>query len=563
MSRALVLLTWLRTVASWRAFWRSGRGSPVAILGRLLIIAFMLAPAIGWVSAVWRSRASDQNDLLSAWLLSAVREAARVATLPLLLFLILIGILSALTNPFRFSPTEVDLLFAGPFRRRQLVNYKLGAAFSGQVLMSFLLAAPLGTAVSGIIPVFVGSLLIFNFIHLFSLIAGLLGTTLGLHDSRGPRRLAFAFALLFGTLAILWFRIGKSIEDPIAVYLQLERSRAWSAATSPLRWFVEVGLAKSIWPDLVEWSSLCLLVNGLLLVIVHKLDARLEVRAVQNDGRGADLDAGRPVSERVPWTLPLLSRCQGMGPIAWRQSMNVVRRPELIAVALLMYGVVAFVLFALTTGSMAILFLPTLDGHREINPVGAWACGAVAIALPMFLASGLSFDFRGDMGRIDVLKALPIEPIVLTAGQLFVPVVIATVLQWLVMVAMAIAVRSVPAGLSVAAAFGPPVSVVLIAIENLLTLWFPMRPTPGTTPEPFELIGHALFRPVLRMAEHLRGRLRDVRGVGRGLFPVRPERHRGPGRCLADLGGVRIRPRRPCCRSCVRSILDVLARISA
>ena len=37
----------------------------------------------------------------------------------------------------------------------------------------------------------------------------------------------------------------------------------------------------------------------------------------------------------------------------------------------------------------------------------------------------LSFDFRRDMGQIDVLKAIPIEPIVLTAGQLFVPVVTA------------------------------------------------------------------------------------------------------------------------------------------
>jgi hypothetical protein len=189
-----------------------------------------------------------------------------------------------------------------------------------------------------------------------------------------------------------------------------------------------------------------------------------------------------------------------MGSIAWRQSMIVVRRPDLIVVALLLYGVMVFMLFSLTVGNMGILFLPTLNGHREINPVGAWACGAIAIALPIFLASGLSFDFRGDMGRIDVLKALPIEPIVLAAGQLFVPVVIATVLQWLVMAAMAIALRSVPAGLWVAAAFGPPVSVVLMANENLLILWFPLRPTPGATPEPFELIGHALLLPFLRMA---------------------------------------------------------------
>jgi hypothetical protein len=104
------------------------------------------------------------------------------------------------------------------------------------------------------------------------------------------------------------------------------------------------------------------------------------------------------------------------------------------------------------------------------------------------------------MGQIDVLKALPIEPIVLTAGQLFVPVVIAAVMQWLAMAVMAIALRSVPAGLWVAAAFVPPVSVVLMAIENLPTFWFPLRQSPGTKPEPFELIGHVLIHPLLRMA---------------------------------------------------------------
>jgi hypothetical protein len=499
MSRALVLLTWLRTVASWRAFWRSGRGSPVAFLGRLLIVVLMLAPAVGWVAAVLRSF-TVQNDPLTAWLRSAVREATHVAPLPLLLFLILVGILAALTKPFRFSPTEVDFLFAGPFRRHQLLNYKLGAAFSGHVLVSFLVAAPLGTGVSGLIPVFVASLLMFNFLHLFSLVAGLLGMTLGFHDSRAPRRLSFAFALLFGTLAILWFRFGKSLVDPIAIYRQLEHSLLWRVATLPVRGFVEAGLAQSIWPDLVEWSSLCLLVNGLLFVTLHKLDARLEERAEQSDGRTADLDAERPASKRTPWTLPLLSRCQGMGPVAWRQSMNVVRNPQLIAVALSIYGMLVFMLFTLSVGGSAILFLPTLDGHVEINPAAAWVCGGIVIAIAMFLSSGLSLDFRGDMGQIDVLKTLPIEPIVLVAGQLLVPVVIAAVLQWLVMAAMAIALRNVPAGLWVAAAFGPLINVVLIAIENLLTLWFPMRPTPGTTPEPFELIGHALFRPVLKTA---------------------------------------------------------------
>jgi hypothetical protein len=72
-------------------------------------------------------------------------------------------------------------------------------------------------------------------------------------------------------------------------------------------------------------------------------------------------------------------------------------------------------------------------------------------------------------------------------------------MQWVLMVVIALALRSVPLGLWVATAFVPPVSIVLIAIENLPSFWFPLRQTPGSKPEPFELFGHALLHPVLRM----------------------------------------------------------------
>jgi hypothetical protein len=116
----------------------------------------------------------------------------------------------------------------------------------------------------------------------------------------------------------------------------------------------------------------------------------------------------------------------------------------------------------------------------------------------MVIAAGLSFDFRGDMGRMDVLKALPIAPLALAAGQLFVPVLITTAMQWGLMVVIALACRSAPPGLWVAAAFAPPVSVVWMAIENLPSFWFPLRQTPGCKPEPFELLGHVLLHPLLR-----------------------------------------------------------------
>ncbi len=288
----------------------------------------------------------------------------------------------------------------------------------------------------------------------------------------------------------------------LEVYRQVARSPVTMAATSPLRCFVEVVLANRLWPDFFVWSSLCLLINGALFVTVHALDARLQKRADEDDTRAAAAveEAGRPVAERVPRTLTLFARCRGLGPIAWRQSMTVLRKPEQIGVTMLMFGILIFLLFVLALGSTAILFLPTIDGHREINPAGARVCATFAIVLSMLIASGLSFDFRSDMGQIDVLKALPIEPIAVAAGQLLVPVVVATTMQWLALAVIAIALKSIPLALWVAAAFAPPVSVVLMAIENLPTFWFPLRQTPGAKPEPFEVLGRVLVHPVLRLA---------------------------------------------------------------
>ncbi len=502
MSRAFVLLIWLRNVAGWRALWRRGRGSPIAMLGRFWILAVVLAAAIAWLSAVWRSLTSDPSDLFTVWLRSAVREGARMAPLPLLLFVLWTGILAAFEKPFRFSPTEVDFLCAGPFRRRQLVNYKLASALSSMVVVSLLVAAPSRAALSGFVPVFVGSLLLFIFMHLFAVVAGSVGGMLGLHSARGLLRLVLALALPLGVLAILWFRFGKSIENPIEIYRQSEQSLVWRAATSPMRWFVEATLAERIWPDLLQWSSLCLLVNGLLFVTVHVLDARLEGRAETDEVRANLAETLHPLPRQEPWAFPLFSRCRGLGPIAWRQCMNAIRSPQQLFLVLVAYGGLLLMLFALILVRSELLFLPTFGGQFEINPVGARVCGVLAFSLVMLVAATLSFDFRRDMGQIDVLKAIPIGPIALTAGQLFVPVVIACLMQWVAMVAAAIAFRSAAAWLWTAAAFVPPVSVVLAAIENLPAFWFPVSQTRGAKPDPFELIGHVVIHPLLRLVAY-------------------------------------------------------------
>ncbi len=242
--------------------------------------------------------------------------------------------------------------------------------------------------------------------------------------------------------------------------------------------------------------------NGLLFVTIHVVDARLAERADNANAVAPVSKAERPARDREPWALPLWSRCRGSGPIAWRQGMNLVRDPGRVAFAAYLYAFLIFFIVMAIRVSPELIFLPTFDGHLEINWVGARICGVIAIMLPMLIASAISFDFRSDMGHIGVLKSLPIKPIALVAGQLFVPVAIAAIMQWLTMAAIAIVLRSVPPALCLAAAFVPAVSVILMAIENLLVLWFPMRQQPGAAPEPFELIGRVLLHPFVRMAAY-------------------------------------------------------------
>jgi hypothetical protein len=236
-----------------------------------------------------------------------------------------------------------------------------------------------------------------------------------------------------------------------------------------------------------------------LLATVYALDARLELREDEADRGAVEAAPATPVAARVRRSLPLSSSGGSAGPLAWRQAMNVIRSPHQIGFALSMHGLLLFASYTIVRSGSGLLFLPTLDGHLEVNPGGIWICGFLAILLSMVIAGGLSFDFRGDMGRMDVLKALPIAPVALVAGQLFVPVLIASAMQWVLMVVIALALRTVPLGLWVATAFVPPVSIVLMAIENLPSFWFPLRHTPGSRPEPFEQFGHVLLHPVVRM----------------------------------------------------------------
>ena len=346
MSRALVLLIRFRHFGEGRSFWRSGRGSVVAMVGKALILGFWLMMGMGWVSGVWFALTTPQNDPVRLWLQSLIEEYVRLAPIPLLVLLVLAAVFAAFERPFRFNPAEVDLLQAGPFSRRQLLTYKIGADLSGVVVLA-LLAAPLGTAVFPFLSCFTGMLLAFGLAYSLQLVVSSLGMMLGLHGSKGPFRFALSLAILSTMFALVWFSFGTTWDDPVALYRQASQSWGWRLALTPLGWFFEVIMAKRVWPDLVQWASLCLVIDGALLATVYALDAHLELREDEADQDAVEAAAATPVAAGVRWSFPLSSLGGSAGLLAWRQAMNVIRSPRQIGFALCMHGFLLFAAYVL------------------------------------------------------------------------------------------------------------------------------------------------------------------------------------------------------------------------
>jgi hypothetical protein len=116
---------------------------------------------------------------------------------------------------------------------------------------------------------------------------------------------------------------------------------------------------------------------------------------------------------------------------------------------------------------------PTLAG------LGIW--------LSVFLTALVPFDFRGDVDRIAVLKTLPISPCALVIGQLLTPVLLLSAMQTLALAAGLLSPKHSTMVLALAG-FVLPFNFVLVAIENLLFLLFPVR-VMANTPGDFQALG--------------------------------------------------------------------------
>jgi Putative ABC exporter len=484
MNRALSKLILMLTKASLRRAFRGARSFKGAflVIFTLFVLGSMIAPSV--IGAVFLSRPSLHPFVVSAF----------EPYLPLLLFagslLIIFG--PAGETAISFAPAEVDLLFPAPFRRFELLVYKVVKLLLGSLFLALICSLSFLIYVPSWSGAFVGIFLTLVFTQLISLAAGLVGQIASEHAYTRARK-----AVLYGVAALLAAGLAQIFfQTPIQSIPELAQSLrgSWTGRVvlSPFEVFSHTILANEFFPDLVCWGAGAAAIDLALLVLVLKLDAdyiegaaavsqklyeRLQ-RARQHGGFSpAPKSAGRLRLRCLPWL-------GGMGPLAWRTMLTAMRTARSVIIAFFGLGAVFLV---------ASLVLP--QGHQAAGFLPTVGVGLLAYLTFIFTLS-LPWAFRGDLDHIDFLKSLPVRPIAVATGELAGAVVLLAATQFLLLAGLF--VTGAGTGLiASAAAFAIPFDLVMLTTSNVVFLLFPIRLARSTTPD-LQVFGRAMLSFLLQ-----------------------------------------------------------------
>jgi hypothetical protein len=518
MDRALWILLQLRFRGWLRQLGRSlftVKGVLVALLCLLSLAPVILAFIFHWMVGVSQPSVAEKME-----------EIKRFAPLALMLLCLLNIVTAAGEQAISFSPAEVNLLFAGPFSRRQLLAYKLVTSFIIVLVIALVITICLSPFTPRIGAAYVGLVLGMMFLHLVIVSIVLIGSMIGAQAYNRRRRWALGFVAVLVSLVIL--NVGSGIFElsPRELLEAVEQTPALVVVLTPFRWYVNASMATQYWPDLAQWGLLGLAMDVGLVVVVFALDAHyLETAASAGEKIYATLQKVRGTGlayqarpSKARFAMPELPFWGGIGPIAWRQLTTALRSQQLLLGYLFL---LAIILLIPLIGSQKTGSAPS---HLATLTVGAMAW------ITFLLAPMITFDFRGDLERMDILKTLPLRASRIVLGQVLTPVLIVSLVQWLFLVVLIVLgyrldllVGAIP--------FVLPLNLLLFGIENLLFLWYP-SPPPAAMAGNYQMMGRNML---LMLAKFLiTGLIGGITGLVAALVYLLMELVQGPS-LLASL----------------------------
>jgi hypothetical protein len=392
-----------------------------------------------------------------------------LAPLGILLIVASILLTSNSAQAVTFTMPEIEFLFAGPFTRRELLLYKLttSALFAGLNAMVF--ATVFRNITTWWVAGWLGIWMTLLFIQQLSMAVVLLVQTIGQRAYSLARRLILAalVALVgFGVWQV-WPAGGSLSLTELAADFRI--STGGRIALAPFEVFGRAVAAETLFPEFLLWGAAALAANIVLATVVLSLDANfLEAALVagqkryelQSRVRRGNLPAlGQRHTAR--WRLPELPWLGGAGPVAWRQSIQVVRsspRALLMLVAMSVFSVPSFVMMRPATMDLT---MPIIS----IVAMGSF-----------FVISTISAGFRADLDYLDWFKMLPLRPKSVVLGELLPPVLFVMALQAVILAgSAALGVVSQHAIVTAVLCFTLPANLLFVTTDNLLFLRYPFR----------------------------------------------------------------------------------------
>ena len=428
--------------------------------------------------------------------ISSPEAVLRFGPMMLLVYVLLTLIsTSASDRILAFSPAEVNFLFAGPFRPRQILAYRVTIALlsclaSGLFMMVFFWVHA-GSFLAG----FMGLMLALVFVQMFAMAIGLAQGTVAAFAFNRRRKVTLVLlaALAIASLAPLGARLLTL--PPLEILSAVEKSTAYRVATAPLRPFILAFAARRIFPDLVQWAAVAAAIDAALIAIVFALDAQyLETSAevgakyyerIERMRRSGGTALLRPTA-RAKSTLRMFPYWGGAGPVLWRQATTV--RRDLLRLLLAAASLLPMAIVLLINGPA---------GPR--NPAAAFGLQVFVLGFGLVLGMMVPFDFRADIDRMADLKTLPIRPTFLALGQILTPTLAVTFIQWIF-----IALFAWRGGARIdwtlgLALIAPSLNLLLVAIDNALFLWMPYRMPAGQAID-FQAMGRMMLAMLAKFA---------------------------------------------------------------
>jgi len=463
MHAALWKLYRLRVRGSFRSIGRkvrSVRGALLAVF-TLLIFGMMFGPNLVMALKLGRAGVIGQG----------ADSFGEFVSVGMLLYVLLSVVTSLGERAIYFSPSDVDMLFPAPFSRRQILLYKILGSVAGAIFVALVISASMIMHVRSWPAAAVGFFLAYLMMNSLTVCAQLIAQTVGERAFTRARKL-----LLGGVIVAIAVAVGQAASRGLdgslgETLLRVRHTAAAEVLLAPFAVFAKIITAERLIPDALGWAALgTILIVGVYAVAIwldaNYLETAVRVsqqvqqrkRRMMSEGAFAAHSKHAIQSSRLrqpPWL-------GGMGPVIWRQLVQSSRggRGGIVLVAIIMLAVGA----PIVIGASQNKELPKILPHFVIG---------IAAYATFLYSSQAPFGFRGDYGRMDLLKSLPIRPVAMAGGQMLVATMILTLLDWLVFAAAAACAPIAAAELLVAGLFALHFNWIMFGTESFLFLLYP------------------------------------------------------------------------------------------